>query len=306
VSRVYVHGVSLMGTVVTFQVVGHDATASQHSDRVAAVERAVGWFRHVEEHCSRFDAASEVSRLARCAGAPMHVSETLFQTVQFALAVAEESDGAFDPTVGSRMEARGFDREYRTGAVVHSDVEAPDNASYRDVHLDVDRRTITLDRPLILDLGAVAKGLALDMAARELAPFENFAIDAGGDLFLFGHNADGDEWSVGIRHPRDTTALLDTLRVSNAAVCTSGDYERPSPTLDDEHHIMDPHTGHSARNAASVTVVAPVAMVADGLGTAAFVLGPERGLALLERHGVQGMIVTPSLDRHETRGMPRG
>ena len=305
-SRVYVHGVSLMGTVVTFQVVGHDGTASQRSDRVAAVERAVDWFRHVEEHCSRFDANSEVSRLAQCAGTPTHVSETLFQTVHFALALAEESGGAFDPTVGRRMEARGFDREYRTGAVVHTDIDAPDDASYRDVHLDVDRRTITLDRPLMLDLGAVAKGLAVDMAARELAPFENFAIDAGGDLFVSGHNADGDEWSVGIRHPRDTTALLDTLHVSNVAVCTSGDYERTSPTLVDEHHIMDPRTGHSARHAASVTVVAPVAMVADGLGTAAFVLGPERGLALLERHGVQGMIVTPTLDRHETRGMPRG
>jgi thiamine biosynthesis lipoprotein len=295
-----------MGTVVTFQVVGHDSTASQRSERVAAVERAVDWFRHVEEHCSRFDTSSEVSRLARCDGSPISVSETLFRTVQFAIALAEESDGAFDPAVGRRMEARGFDREYRTGTVVHSDIDSHIDASYHDVHLDVDRRTITLDRPLMLDLGAVAKGLAVDMAAHELAPFENFAIDAGGDLFLSGHNADGEEWFVGIRHPRDKTALIDTLRVSNAAVCTSGDYERTSPTLADEHHIMDPHTGHSARHAASVTVVAPIAMVADGLGTAAFVLGPERGLALLERHGVQGMIVTPSLDRYETRGMPRG
>jgi thiamine biosynthesis lipoprotein len=295
-----------MGTVVTFQVVGHDATASQRFDRVAAVERAVDWFRHVEAHCSRFDVNSEVGLLARCVGTPLHVTETLFQTVQFALALADESDGAFDPTVGRRMEARGFDREYRTGAVVHTDIGAPDDASYRDVHLDVEQRTITLDRPLMLDLGAIAKGLAVDMAARELAPFENFAIDAGGDLFLAGHTADGNEWSVGIRHPRDATALLDTLRVSNAAVCTSGDYERTSPTLDDAHHIMDPHTGHSARHVASVTVVAPVAMVADALGTAAFVLGPERGLALLERHGVEGMIITPTLDRYETRGMPRG
>jgi FAD:protein FMN transferase len=306
VSRVYVHGVSLMGTVVTFQVVGHDATASQRSECVAAVDRAVGWFRHVEEHCSRFDVSSEVSRLARCVGTPMTVSETLFQTVQFAVALAEESDGAFDPTVGRRMEIRGFDREYRTGAVVHSEIDAHNDASYRDIHLDADRRTITLDRPLMLDLGAVAKGLAVDMAARELAPLEHFAIDAGGDLFLSGHNTEGDAWSVGIRHPRDETDLLDTLHVSNVAVCTSGDYERTSPTLDGEHHIMDPRTGHSARDVASVTVVAPVTMVADGLGTAAFVLGPERGLALLERHGVQGMIVTPNLDRHETRGMPRG
>jgi thiamine biosynthesis lipoprotein len=306
VSRVYVHGVSLMGTVVTFQVVGHDVTATQRAERVAAVERAVGWFRHVEEHCSRFDAKSEVSQLTRCAGAPIHVSETLFQTVQFALALAHDTDGAFDPTIGHRMEARGFDREYRSGDVVHTDIDAPGDASYRDVHVDADRRTITLERPLMLDLGGVAKGLAVDIAARELAPFENFAIDAGGDLFLGGHNADGEAWSVGIRHPRDHAALFDTFHVSDVAVCTSGDYERSSPNHPTEHHIMDPRTGHSARGAASVTVVAPVAMVADGLGTAAFVMGPERGLALLERHGVEGMIVTPSLERFETRGVPRG
>ena len=305
-SGVYVHSVSLMGTVVTFQIVGHDATETQCAERVAAVERAVGWFRHVEERCSRFDTSSEVSRLARSTGAPMQVSETLFQTVQFALALAHDSGGAFDPTIGRSMEARGFDREYRTGEVIHTDIDEPSDVSYRDVHLDAERRTISLARPLMLDLSAVAKGLAVDMAAHELAPFQNFAIDAGGDLFLSGHNADGEPWSVGIRHPHDQAVLFDTLRVSNAAVCTSGDYERMSPTQPNEHHIMDPHTGHSARGVASVTVVAPVAMVADGLGTAAFVMGPERGLELLERHGVEGMIVTPALERRETRGVPRG
>jgi len=295
-----------MGTVVTFQIVGHDTTATQRAERVTVVERAVGWFRHVEERCSRFDTSSEVSRLARCAGAPMQVSETLFQTVQFALALAHDSGGAFDPTIGRSMEARGFDREYRTGEVVQTDIDESSEVSYRDVHLDAERRTITLARPLMLDLSAVAKGLAVDMAAHELAPFQNFAIDAGGDLFLSGHNADGEVWSVGIQHPRDKAILFDTLRVSNAAVCTSGDYERASPTQPSEHHIMDPHTGRAAQGVASVTVVAPVAMVADGLGTAAFVMGPEHGLELLERHGVEGMIVTPALERRETRGVPRG
>jgi thiamine biosynthesis lipoprotein len=137
------------------------------------------------------------------------------------------------------------------------------------------------------------------MAARELAPFQNFAIDAGGDLYLSGRNAAGAPWSVGIRHPRKEHELLDTLHVSNVAVCTSGDYARAA---DDNtgHHIMDPRTGTSPTAVASVTVVAPVAMVADGLATAAFVLGPARGLELLERHGVKGLIITPTLERFAT------
>ena len=109
------------------------------------------------------------------------------------------------------------------------------------------------------------------------------------------------------RRRRREHELIDTLRVSNTAVCTSGDYERrvpddsPSLDRDGEHHIIDARTGLSATTAASVTVVAPLAMVADGLATAAFVLGPTLGIELLERHGVSGMIVTPSLDRFETR-----
>jgi len=159
-------------------------------------------------------------------------------------------------------------------------------------------RTITLRRELTLDLGAVAKGLAVDAAARELQPLGDFAIDAGGDLYLGGRNPDGGKWHVGIRHPRADRTLIDALRVSDAAVCTSGDYERGD-------HLIDPRTGLAASLAASVTVVAPGAMLADALATAAFVLGPAEGLALFERHAVEGLIVTPSLERFETASLPR-
>ena len=167
-------------------------------------------------------------------GVAVPVSAILYEAVRFALAVAEESDGAFDPTVGYAMETRGFNREYRTGRTVKTALEPGGSVSYRDVRLDPERKTITLLRPLILDLGAVAKGLAIDLAARELQPFENFAIDAGGDLYLGGCNPDGEPWSVGIRHPRRDNELIDSLRVSIEAVCTSGDYERRSAGEGDE------------------------------------------------------------------------
>ena len=290
------HRVALMGTVVTIQVVGHDADPGQRAERSAAVERAVDWFRTIEARCSRFDPESDVSRLARRVGVPVPVDDLLFEAIQFALAVAAESDGAFDPTIGAAMEARGFNREYQSGATVRSGLAA-EGTSFRDVRVDHEKRTVTLLRPVLLDLGAVAKGLAVDTAARELAPFENFAIDAGGDLYLAGRNAKGEPWSVGIRHPRAEGELIETLHVSDAAVCTSGDYERRST---DGHHIFDPRTGHSADACASVTVVADSAMVADALGTAAFVLGPERGIELLRKQGVRGLIFTTALKRFET------
>jgi thiamine biosynthesis lipoprotein len=286
-----------MDTVVTIQVIVQGGPSSDRVRRAAAVERALGWFRAIESHCTRFDPQSELRVLCTQIGRPVPASSLLIEMVRFAVALAEATEGAFDPTVGRRMEARGFDRNYKTGKSAATG-EPVSGATYRDVHVDGDAGTITLDRALLLDLGAVAKGFAIDMAARELAAFENFAIDAGGDLYLAGANAHDAPWSVGIRHPRDGSQLLETLTVSNVAVCTSGDYERRQPGSG--HHIVDPQTGDAASRLASVTVLAPLAMVADGLATAAFVLGPERGRALLERDGARGILVTPTLERHAT------
>ena len=115
-------------------------------------------------------------------------------------------------------------------------------------------------------------------------------------MYLGGLNRDGASWAVGIRHPRRDRETIDTLRVSNKAVCTSGDYERPD-------HIVDSRAGARASAVASATVVAPSAMLADALATAAFVLGPADGLDLLARTGVEGLIVTRELECYETAGL---
>ena len=292
-----------MGTVVSIQVVGHDANEAERSEREAGVARALEWFTHITAQCSRFDPASELSRLATQVGVAMPVSTLLFESLKFALAVAAETDGAFDPTVGHRLEERGFDTNYETGVQHRSTVDATIGVSYRDIVLDEEAHTITLAVPMVLDLGAVVKGLAIDAAALELAPFRNFAIYAGGDIYVSGTNASGDPWRVGIRHPRKPHELIDTLTVSDIAVCTSGDYFRRGSSDTSDHHILDATTGDSALRSASATVIAPTAIVADALATAAFILGPTAGIALLERHGVQGLIFTPSLESYRTSSM---
>lgn len=288
----YVHSIPIMGTIATIQVVGSESCDD-------AVDRAFDWFREIERRCSRFDPQSELMRLSCRIGQAIPASPILYEAVQFALAVAEETGGAFDPTIGCSMEDRGFNREYRTGQPVQTPAERDTSISYRDVRLDPERKTISLLRPLVLDLGAVAKGLAVDMAARELHEFENFAIDAGGDLYLSGSNPEGNAWSVGVRHPRIEGELIDSICISNQAVCTSGDYERGA-------HILDPRCSGAAAGVAGVTVVARTAMLADAAATAAFVLGPEEGIQLFERLDVEGLIITPALERFETRGLPRG
>jgi thiamine biosynthesis lipoprotein len=275
----------VMGTVVSIEV------AAGEPD----FERAFEWFRQVEATCSRFDAGSELRRLP--VGEATPASPMLFEAVRFALKVAHETDGAFDPTIGSRMAGRGYNRNYLTGAI--ADAPGVEGASFRDVLVDEDHRTITLRRPLTLDLGAVAKGLAVDAAARELQPFRDFCIDAGGDLYFGGNSLVGQPWRVGIRHPRQRDELVARLQVSDCAVCTSGDYERGA-------HIIDPRDAAAApAPLASATVIAPNAMLADALATAAFVMGPAQGIALLDRMGVQGLLVTPSLEQFRTRDFGR-
>jgi thiamine biosynthesis lipoprotein len=301
--EVYRRTCVFMGTFVTIEVAGERAGEQYAADTQDLVERGFEWFRQIEERCSRFDERSELMQLTAQAGVPVPVSEILYEAVRFAVAVAEETGGAFDPTVGFQMESKGFNRECRTGKAVRTPLRSSGEVSYRDIRLDPERRAITLARPLILDLGAVAKGLAIDMAARVLQPCASYGIDAGGDLYLGGCRPDGDPWSVGIRHPRQPGALIDAVRVSNRAVCTSGDYERKVSGEGGGHHILDPRTGASASDVASVTVVAPSAMLADAVATAAFVLGPADGLRLFDRLGVDGLILTPTLDRFATRGM---
>ena len=281
---------ALMGTTVTIEVLA--------PDHDALIDRAFEWFHLVEETCTRFDPRSELCRLAVTTGVAVPVSRVLFEAVRFALHIAEVSHGAFDPTVGAELQRRGFDREHRTGERVPTLVDQEDDVSFRDVSIDEDAQTITLHRPLLLDLGAVAKGLAVDLAARELAPLRDFAIDAGGDLYLAGANHDGRPWSVGIRHPRQAGACIAAVRVSNQAVCTSGDYERT------KHHIIDPGSGKSPDGVASVTVVADSAMLADALATAAFVMGPDEGLPWLVRMGSEGLLVTDTLEVMKTDGWP--
>lgn len=299
-----------MGTVVTLHVVHPDSVSTRARDaavvrdkggaREAAVVRAKDWFRRVESSCNRFDPTSELRRLCETPKTPVPVSELLFEVTQFALAVAEASEGAFDPTVGARMELRGFDRDYRTGDDARSLIAVDATANYHDVVLDTKHQTITLQKPLLLDLGAVAKGLAIDLAARELHELQHFMIDAGGDLFVSGHNVDGEAWRVGIRHPRDADAMIRTLRVTKGAVCTSGDYERIGS--DGAHHLLNAREQTTADALASVTVLAASAMVADALATAAFALGPQKGLNFLEHHGVSALLITPTLEEFVTSG----
>jgi thiamine biosynthesis lipoprotein len=297
-----------MDTAVSIQIA--EGTASPISDEalLQRARHAFRWFGEIEATCSRFDAASELSRLSRAASAersPIPVSPLLFEVVQMALAVAAASGGAFDPTLGATLQAHGFDQNWRTGdRRAPRDAAAPDSGSWGDIVLDPDRHAISFERPLTLDLGGIAKGFAIDLAARELADLPHVTINAGGDLFARGQSPKGGPWRIGIRDPRHHGRLAALVTVTNAAVCTSATDQRR--LSNGTHHLLDPHTGQSANAAASLTVLAPLAVMADALATAAFILGPAAGLALLDQQQAQGLCIDDTGALHRTASSAYG
>lgn len=283
----YVQTRVYMDTIVSIQLPG-----GANADVGNAVERAFGWFAEVERRCSRFDPESELRRLCARQGEAVQVSPLLFQAIEFALTVASATGGVFDPTLGRKLELRGFDRNYRTGETIASPATDP-VADYRDIRLNRDGGTVTLLRPLALDLNAIAKGLAIDLAAAELHTMPSFLINAGGDILVRGHDVDGGAWAIGIKDPFEPTRLLSLISLEDGAVCTSGGYERPAKD-GLGHHIVSPDLLEASQAAASVTVVAPSAMVADALSTAAFALGVEDGLSWLEEQQAAAMVIDQS------------
>jgi FAD:protein FMN transferase len=262
------------------------------------VQEALEWIAGVELACSRFDPHSEVVRLSQRPGEWIAVSPLLAGVLDTALRLALITDGAFDPTVGARLVHHDPAGHQYTGMRL-SFPDAP-GVSFRDVEVDLDRRRVRLRRPLLLDLGAVAKGLAVDLAVRALEPAAPCLVDAGGDVYLVGTPAGG-HWQIGIAG--DVDRLLGTVHCSaGTAVCTSGPWFRSG--RDGGHHLLDARTGRSANRALSATVIAGSAMVADGAATAAFILGPGEGIALLSALGTDGLIQAPDRTLTFTPGFP--
>ena len=141
-----------------------------------------------------------------------------------------------------------------------------------------------------IDLGGIGKGYAVDSVANYLNEngIDEFIVEAGGDLFVRSKTAK----SIGIRHPREHGALIDTLYVANGAVATSGDYEKFFIQDSTRYcHIIDPATGYGTSNLMSVTVITDKAYLSDAFATAVFVMGREEGKHFLMENDLSGLLI---------------
>jgi thiamine biosynthesis lipoprotein len=136
-----------------------------------------------------------------------------------------------------------------------------------------------------IDIGGIGKGYAADRAVEVMrkAGASAGVVALSGDIKTFGQLPDGQGFPVGIRHPRNEGAVLAWIDLQDEAISTAGDYERYFERDGIRyHHILNPHTLQPARGCQSVTVIAREGVWADGLDTGIFVMGPERGMELVE------------------------
>jgi len=247
-----------------------------------AIERAFAEVDRLERELSNWRDDSEVALLNRTAAdRPVVCSEDLYAAVAAALAWAQRTDGAFDPTVEPLVRRLGLRGD--AGRLPGAPPEAPPGPGpapigWRLVAVRPEDRSVRyLARGVGLDFGGIGKGIALDAAAAVLkrAGVAAAQLDFGGQVLVFGHGPDEGGWSLGLSDPdeRDRAVGAFVLRAGSLAV--SGNSERAAGVP----HLLDPCTGAPAPFDGSVTVVAPDATSADALSTALFVLGPERGLA---------------------------
>ncbi len=280
------------------------------SDRSAAdaiAEDVLAVFHQVDRNMSRYRDDSELSELNRLAAdAPVKVSPELFEVLKKAGEVAELSDGAFDISFGSV----GFLYDYRERQQPsEEDIRSRlGHINYQDIILDAAERTVFYrQQGLLVDLGGIAKGFAVDLGIERLvrAGVYHARLSAGGDLRLLGDKR-GSPWLVGVRDPRSEERNAVVLPLANVAISTSGDYERFFINDQGErvHHILSPGTGKSVRGVQSVTIIGNDALTTDGLSTAVFVLGPEKGLEMIEGlPGIDAIIIDDQRIMHFSEGL---
>lgn len=280
---------AIMGTRVAVELWCEDAALAARAMAAVMAE-----MRRTDDLMSTYKPESQLSAVnAHAFERAVQVDPEIVDVVAKSLELSRLSGGAFDITYASVGYLYDFRARRRPSAGQLS--AALPAVDYRQVEVDRERSTIRfLRRGVRIDLGGIAKGRAVDRSVEILRAMgiEHAMVNAGGDTRLLGDRR-GKPWIVGVRDPRNEGRMVTRLPLENEAISTSGDYER---YFEEEgiryHHILVPGTGDAARELRSATVIGPDATLTDGLSTAVFVLGVERGMELIGRlPGVEAVLV---------------
>lgn len=274
-----------MGTLFRIVLYAPDEASAQSAFR-AAFDRV----HELDEALSDYKPESELMRMCREASRhPVHVSDDLYRVLEASQKLAEQTDGAFDITLGPVVRLWRQARKEKRLPDAASLEQAGEHCGYRNLVLDQAAHTAFLKKPdMILDLGGIAKGYTADEVIRLLQERGIFQalVAASGDIVVSDAPPGKKGWAIGIDSLDSPVAdFTGVLTLSHAAVSTSGDTEQFVEIEGQRYsHIVDPKTKIGLTNRLAVTVVAKQGIDADGLDTTISVMGPKRGIAFIEQN----------------------
>jgi thiamine biosynthesis lipoprotein len=272
----------LMATSIEVEAYGGSTDAARHT----AIDEAFKAFSEIDRLMSNYRDDSELSLINRgAAHGAIRVSDPMLAVLAAAQQVSTASHGAFDITVGPLLRLWGFHDKTPHLPTASELAAVRPLVDYHHVQIDASAHSVRFARSGVeLDLGGIAKGFSVEVAAntlrqRGLAGF----IDAGGNQYLLGTPPGKRTWSVGIKDPEHPTRLLGVVNTTETSVSTSADYATFVEINGRKFgHVLDPHTMYPSDAALSVTTFSRDGTLADAMSKAAFILGPSAGLALAD------------------------
>ena len=292
---------AIMGTAIHVEAWSADGSAT-----TAAIDAVMREMHRIDALMSPYKESSELSRINRdAASGPVEIDAELFDLLTQSIAFSKLSGGAFDITYASAGHLYDYRRRIRPTEEQLS--AARESIGYRHLQLERAARTVRFARAGVrIDLGGFAKGYAVDNGAAILAAHgvRHAVVAAGGDSRMLGDRC-GRPWTIGVRDPRRDGEVVALLPLEDVAVSTSGDYERYFDDGDERcHHLIDPRTGRSPHAVQSVTVIAPDGLTSEALSKSVFVLGVERGMAIVESiPDVDAVVIDAAGKLHYSAGL---
>lgn len=302
------------GTTFTIKVALEDEADARDADVLDALSRQIPEaIERLNREMSLWDDDSELSRFNRSAGGEwFSVSPETLQVIDAALGIRKATDGAFDPTVRPLLALWSFGPGQRPRRIPEpAEIEAA--RALTGVAIETREQPTPAiwkaETGVALDLNAIAKGFAVDVAAEIVASHHprGYMVEIGGEVRTDGTKPDGAVWRIAIERPlAGNRAAATAIRLDGLSLATSGDYRNYFEVNGQRFsHTIDPRTGRPiSHNLASVSVIAETCMEADAWATALMVLGPEAGYELATRSQVAALFFIRESEVYRTQATP--
>lgn len=288
----------IMGSTVEIQVRGVNSVTADK-----AIHASFQEVKRLDTLFSTYMTGNPMWRLNNTDADEIIVNIEMFNMLKRCDEIWKTTGGAFDPAIGNLIEVIGFEKGSPQLPSKSQVDEALKKIGWKNIQLK-DENILVKPKSIRISFNAIVPGYAADMVANILSNYgiKEYLINVGGEVFARGEN-----WKIGIQHPRKQNELLGAIIVNGMGVSTSGDYEQFFKKEGKRYsHLLNPLTGYPANECEAVTIIAKEASLADALSTGVFILGPIKGMELIEKlNDVEGIIVDTTGTIHQSSGFEK-